>query len=264
VTGAPAPRRGVVSLAAHQARYEAVSFWRNPQSRFFTLLLPIIFLVIFATVIGGTATTPSGTKVKIATYYVPGIATLAIVAASFVNLAVSIVTQRETGILKRRRAAPVPAAVLIVGRAAVAVAVSLIMVAALIILGRIAFGVHLPVRTLPGVVVSSVVGAFTFSCLAFASSVFISTADAAQPILQFVTLPLYFISGVFIPDSNDPGWLRHIANVFPVRHLAQAMLTAFDPASHGPGIAWSHLLVLAAWGAGALAVAVRRFRWTPR
>jgi ABC-2 type transport system permease protein len=250
-------------LVLHQARYELLSFWRNPQSRFFTLLLPIVFLVIFATVIGGTTTTPSGARVKISTYYVAGIATLAIIAATFTNLAVSIVTQRELGVLKRRRATPVPASALIAGRALVAVVTSLVLVAVLIVVGRVAFGVHLPTTTLPGVALASIVGALAFSCLAFAVSAFITTADAAQPVLQFVTLPLYFISGVFVPDANNPRWLRQIANVFPVRHLAQALLLAFDPTSHGPGLAWGQIAAVAAWGTGGLIVAVRRFRWSP-
>jgi ABC-2 type transport system permease protein len=251
-------------LILHQARYELLSFWKNPQSRFFTLLLPILFLVIFSTVIGGTTTTPTGARIKVSVYYVPGIATLAIIAASFVNLAVSIVTQRESGVLKRRRATPVPSSVLIAGRASVAVVVALVVVAAIIVIGRLAFGVPVPTSTLPGVVLASVLGAFTFCCLAFAVSAFIGNADAAQPILQAVTLPLYFISGVFIPDANNPRWLRDVANVFPVRHLAQAELRAFDPLASAPGIAWSHLLVLAIWGVGGLVVAVRFFRWTPR
>ncbi len=179
------------------------------------------------------------------------------------NLTVSIGTQRETGVLKRRRATPVPAAVLIAGRVVVAVVVALAIVVVLIVLGRLAFGAHVQVRTLPGVAIASVLGAFTFCCLAFAASTFITSADAAQPILQFITLPLYFISGVFVPDANDPTWLRDVANVFPVRHLSQALLTGFDPGSHAPGIAWRHLLVIAAWGVGALLVAVRRFRWMP-
>jgi ABC-2 type transport system permease protein len=251
-------------IVVHQARYELLGFWRNPQSRFFTLLLPIVFLVIFSTVIGGTTTIPSGARVKIAAYYVPGIATMAIVASALVNLAVSVVTQREAGILKRRRATPVPAWVLIAGRAAVAVAVALAVVAAIVVIGRLAFGVPVPTTKLPGVVVASVVGALTFCCVAFALSTFIGTADAAQPILQFVTLPLYFISGVFVPDSNDPRWLRDVADVFPVRHLAQAELRAFDPRAAAPGISVEHLAVLGAWAVVALAVAVRRFRWSPR
>jgi ABC-2 type transport system permease protein len=252
-----------VSVVLHQAKYELIGFWRNPQSRFFTLLLPIIFLVIFSTVIGGTTTTPSGTKIDVSHYYVPGIATLGIVAASFLNLAVSIVTQRQNGILKRRRATPVAAWVLIVGRAAVSVAVALAVVIAIIVIGRLAFGVPVPGSTLPGVVVASVVGAFSFCCLAFAVASFISSADAAQPILQAVTLPLYFISGVFVPDSNDPAWLRDVANVFPVRHLAQAELRGFDPGASAPGIAWWHLVVLAGWGIAGLVIAVRFFKWSP-
>ena len=42
-------------------------------------------------------------------------------------------------------------------------------------------------------------------------------------------LPLYFISGVFLLTSQIPGWLARIANVFPVRHLAQALLMAYNP-----------------------------------
>jgi ABC-2 type transport system permease protein len=120
-----------------------------------------------------------------------------------------------------------------------------------------------PTSTLPGVVVASIVGALSFSCLAFAVSAFIANADAAQPVLQAITLPLYFISGVFIPDANNPPWLRDIANIFPIRHLSQALLHAYDPATHGPGIAWGQLAAVAAWGVGGLIVALRRFRWTP-
>jgi len=196
-------------------------------------------------------------------YYVPGIATLAIIAASFVNLTVTVVTLRESGVLKRRRAATVPAWVLIAGRAAVSILVALAMVTLIIVIGRVAFGVPVAASRLPGVALASVVGSATFCCIGFALSVFINSADAAQPIIQFITLPLYFISGVFIPDANNPDWLRHIANVFPVRHLAQAELRGWDPGATAPGIAWSHILVLALWGIGALAVAVRRFRWTP-
>jgi ABC-2 type transport system permease protein len=264
VSAAAVATRSDARLVFHQARYELVSFWRNPQSRFFTILLPIIFLVILSTVIGGTTTAPTGAKIKVAVYYVPGIATLAIVAASLVNLTVSIVTQRESGVLKRRRATPVPAWVLIAGRASVAVVVALVVVAAIVVIGRLAFGVPVPTSKLGAVVLASVLGAFTFCCLAFAVSAFVDNADAAQPILQAVTLPLYFISGVFIPDANNPRWLRDIADVFPVRHLAQAELRAFDPGTSAPGIAWWHLLVLAIWGIGGLVVALRFFRWSPR
>ena len=251
-------------LVAHQTRFELASFWRNPQSRFFTLLLPVIFLLIFVAVFGNhTTEIGHGVLIKTSTYYVPGIVALGIIAASFVNLVITITEQREQNVLKRRRATPVPAWVLIAGRALTSIAVSAATVVILIGLGRIAFGVKLPTATIPGVALATIVGSISFCCLGYALSSFIHSADAAQPIVQALILPLYFISGVFVPDDTIPSWLRHVADVFPIRHLAQALLTAFNPTTTGAGIAGTHLLILAAWGAAGLIVALRRFSWIP-
>jgi len=81
--------------------------------------------------------------------------------------------------------------------------------------------------------------------------------------VQAIMLPLYFISGVFIPNVNLPTWLRDVARVFPVQHLADGLHHAFDPATRGTGFVWSDLAVLAAWGLAGLAVALARFSWTP-
>jgi ABC-2 type transport system permease protein len=77
-------------------------------------------------------------------------------------------------------------------------------------------------------------------------------------------LPLYFISGVFIPVSQLPHWLVDVAGVFPVRHLAAALLTAYNPHTPGAGFSGTDLLIVAAWGVGGLALALRRFSWLPR
>jgi len=77
-------------------------------------------------------------------------------------------------------------------------------------------------------------------------------------------LPLYFISGVFIPNSQLSSTLKDIAGVFPVSHLDDAMFKAFDPTTTGAGFAWTHLLVLLVWGAAGLAVALWRFSWVPQ
>ena len=79
-----------------------------------------------------------------------------------------------------------------------------------------------------------------------------------------VLLPLYFISGVFVVESDIPHSLKDIASVFPVRHLQQALLTAFNPHTAGAGFAWNDLLVLAIWGAVGLLIAVRWFGWQPK
>jgi ABC-2 type transport system permease protein len=91
----------------------------------------------------------------------------------------------------------------------------------------------------------------------------IGSADAAQPMVQAVMLPLYFISGIFIPNVNLPPWLRDVARFFPVEHLAAGLRHSFDPATQGSGIVWRELGILALWGAVGLVVALTRFSWTP-
>ncbi len=259
--GVRTSHNGVLSLVLHQARYDLLSFLRNKQARFFTLMLPLAFLVIFVGLFGNHTVGPE--HVKASTYYVPGLSAMAVIAASFVNFVISITTQRESGVLKRRRATPVPAWVLIAGRALTAMAVSLATMSVVMVIGRFAYGADLPVRTIPAVALTAIVGSIAFCVLGYALSSLIGSADAAQPIVQATMLPLYFISGVFVPDVSLPSWLQHIAEFFPVEHLAGSLHHAYDPAVHGIGIAWSDLSVLALWTIAGLVIALRRFRWTP-
>jgi ABC-2 type transport system permease protein len=251
-------------LIAHQLRYDLLGLWRDPQARFFTLLLPIIFLILLTSLFGNHSHTINGHVIKNSTYYVPGICTLGIIASSFVNLVIGITAQRESGILKRRRSTPVPAWVLIASRTLAAVILAIVLVLVIAVIGRIVYGVHLPTSTLPAFVLAVIVGAAAFCCLAFAVASFIRNEDSAQPIIQAMILPLYFISGVFVPNDQLSSTLRDIASAFPVSHLNNALFKAFDPATTGPGIAGTHLLIVAAWGVGGLVVALWRFSWSPR
>jgi ABC-2 type transport system permease protein len=257
--------RASATMALHLFLYDLRAFLRNRQSRFFTLVLPVLFLVIFASVFGGghhTVPVPGG-RIDTSVYYVPGIITLGIIAAAFVNLVTSVTAQRETGVLKRRRATPVPAAAVIAGRALTAVVVALGITGVLLAIGWAAYGAHVPARTAPALVVTVVVGTLAFCCLGYALASIIRNEDAAQPITQAVMLPLYFISGVFVSVTVLPNWLVDVAGVFPVRHLAAALLVAYNPHTSGSGFAATDLLVVAAWGVGGLLVALRRFRWLP-
>ena len=250
------------SLFRHQLRSDLARFWRNPQSRYFTLLMPIVFLVIFATIFKGT-TVVSGRRISITTFYVPGIMALGIISATFVNLTQTIVTQRENGEFKRLRGTPLPASIVIGSRAVVGVVVAVALSALLLVIGKLVYNVRIPQSTMLGLVVAVVVGAAAFSCIAFAISTRIANAEAAAPALNITVLPLYFISGVFVPEAQIPRVLRDIATVFPIRHIAQALRGTITQ-TQGTGIAGTDLLIVAAWGLVGLFVASRTFRWSPR
>jgi ABC-2 type transport system permease protein len=249
-----------IALVLHQARYDLLAFVRNRQARFTTFLLPLILLVLFVNILGNGTVGPE--HVKSSTYYVPGLAALAVIAASFVNLVISITAQRESGVLKRRRATPVPASVLVVARTLTAIAVSLAVSAALLGVGRFAYGIRLDAAAVPAVVLTAVVGSTAFCCLSYALTTAIGSADAAQPTVQALMLPLYFISGIFIPNADLPQWLRRVGEIFPVEHLADAFHHPYL-ASVGDRVDWWDLAILALWAAGGFVIAVRRFRWLP-
>ena len=254
--------RGPLWLVAHQVRYNLIPLTRNRQGGVVAAIgFPVIFLVLFVGVFGNRAV--GAGHVKAATYYVPGIAALAVVVASFANLVTALVSQRESGILRRRRATPVPAPVLIAAQAVTTLLVSLAGVAVLLGIGRLTYGVTLHAAAAVGVLLTTLVGSVACSCLAYALSTAIRSVDSATPTVQAISLPLYFISGVFIPNTDLPSWLQQVAKAFPVQHLANGLHHAFDPGVHGAAVPWTELAVLAVWGAAGLAVALRRFSWSP-
>lgn len=249
----------MVRLVLHQTRYDVLTLARNRQARFFTVLLPVTFLVIFASVFGNNLIGPD--HIKASTYYVPGIAALAVLSASFSNLVIAIISQRELGILKRRRATPAPAGAIIAGRALTSLVVSLAVTAVVIAIGAVAYGVDVAPGALGVLVLSVAVGSLALACVGYAVATAIESADSAQPVTLALALPLSFISGVYIPPPNIPAALHHVAQALPLEHLVAALNRGFLPG--GNGVAWGDLALLAAWAAGGLAIALRRFSWAP-
>jgi ABC-2 type transport system permease protein len=249
----------MIRLVLHQTRYDLLTFARNRQARFFTVAQPVIFLAIFVSVFGNNRIGPE--HVKASTYYVPGIAALAVLSASFSNLVIAVTTQRELGILKRRRATPAPAGIVISGRAITSLVVSFAVTAVVIAIGTFGYGVHVGLGELAALALSIALGSLALGCLGYAVTTVIGAADSAQPVTLAIALPLAFVSGVYIPSPNLPTALRSIATAFPLEHLVAALGHGFLPG--GAGVAWGDLAILAAWGLGGLAIALIRFRWTP-
>jgi ABC-2 type transport system permease protein len=255
----------MIKMTLHLVGYDLRAFLRNRQAQFFTLALPVVFLVIFASVFGGSGNTTqvAGGQISTSVYYVPGITAFGVIAACFGNMVASVTAQRERGVLKRRRATPVPAAALIAGRVLTAVVTAAVMAAVLLGIGWAAYGAHVPGRTALAFAVTVVIGAASFCCLGYALASLVRSEDAALPASMALTLPLYFISGVFVAASVLPHWLADAGEIFPVRHLADALLVAYNPHTAGLGFAGLDLLIVAVWGVAGLLVAIRKFSWLP-
>jgi ABC-2 type transport system permease protein len=250
-----------MSLVWHQLRYDQKVFWRNPAAVFFTVAFPVVLLLIFATVFGGQEIDVAG-GIEITTYYVPAIITLATVSATMQTLAMSLVIAREDGRLKRGRGTPMPSWVFIAGRIGNSVVVAVLMLALVAALGRLLYGVPIPWERAPELLLVLAVGAASFCCLGIALTAAIPSQDAAAPIVNVILLPLYFLSGVFIPEDELPSGVIEFADRFPIRPFFQSFFDAYVSGA-GEIVSWGHLAVVALWGAGGLVIAIRFFKWVP-
>ncbi len=248
-----------------QAKYTNKAFWRNPASAFFTFAFPLLFLVIFTTLFGGTGTlNVNGHRVSVATFYIPAITVFAVITACYTNVAMTLTFARDTGVLKRIRATPLPEWAYLGGRMLHAAFVAVLLVVICIAFGAVFYDASVPGKSLPAFLLTLVVGAASFCALGMAVTAIIPNADAAPAIVNATILPLLFISDVFIPLQSPPVWVDAAGRIFPVRHFSDAMQHAFFPPAGTTGLRFGDLLVVAGWGVLGLVVAMRWFSWEPR
>jgi len=251
-----------LTLVAHQLRYDQKAFWRNPAAVFFTVMFPVVVFLILAVVFDGSTIAVDG-GVEATTYYVPAIMALSVISATMQTLAMTLVIAREDGRLKRGRGTPMPAWVFIAGRVGNSIVVAVMMLALLAAIGGALYSVPFPWERLPELLLTLIVGAASFCCLGIALTAVIPSQDAAAAIVNALLLPLYFLSGIFIPEDELPGGVIDFANHFPVRPFFEAFFSVYVPGAGG-AIAWHELIVVAIWGVAGLVLAIRFFRWTPR
>jgi ABC-2 type transport system permease protein len=247
-------------LVWHQARLEQRSFWRNPQSAFFTFALPLGLLIIFGAIYGN-AVVPGHPGLRAPVLLVPGFMAFGIIVAAYGNLAATVTVLRSEGVLKRIRSTPLaPSAY--VGAQLVSVVISSLLIAgASIVIGAAMFGATpLEGRSLMMIGVL-VLGVACFASLGLAITAAIPTADAAGPVTNGTYLPLAIISGTFSFNLVLPGWLNNAAGLFPVKAFTDALRDCYNPLPHASPA--GNIAVLTAWALVGIILTRRYFRWDP-
>ena len=108
------------------------------------------------------------------------------------------------------------------------------------------------------------IGSAAFSALGLAITALIPNENAASAITNAIVLPLYFVSDVFlITDQDGDGFIDRVGDYFPIKPLAQALRSSYDPFLDGVEVPVTEWLVIAVWGAAGVVLASRFFRWTP-
>ena len=203
------------TLAWREFRFQRRMFWRNPSAAFFTFALPLIFLVLIASVFSLNQNDLN--------HFVPGIAGMSVMSATFIALAYNFTFLREQGILKRIRGTPEPMASYFGG-------------------------------------VITILGVAAFASLGIALAQAIPNFDSAAAYVNAIFLPMIFISGTFYSTDHLPKAIAAVATALPLKHIIDglygALVSGKGLVHHVPAVA-----VLLGWCVLGLFLAVRYFRW---
>lgn len=256
-----------LGVLLHLAKFGNKSLLRNQRALVFTILFPIVLLVLFNSIFAHaeeTITLRHGLEVDENAYFTAGILAYSIMLSAFSTMAIGLTAQRESGQLKRLRGTPLPPWVFLAAQVFRAILLILFMTLVLLLIGHFAYDVDFPGDTFGGFVVYLLLGTATMCILGIALTSILPTAETAATVAPFSAVLLSFISGVFIPVDQLPDWLEEIGRVFPLAHLSDGLQTTLAPAATGSGLSGENVGVLALWAAVGLVVAIRRFRWEPQ
>ena len=194
-------------------------------------MLPVVFLVIFNTIFGNESIEELGDQTRAPTTCRRS-SPWRSSRRPLQSLAIRLTVDRENGILKRGRGTPLPTWVFFAGKVGNAIVISVLMLVVVSAIGcRLLRRRRSPGTGCPRCSSTLAVGAAAFCCLGVALTAAIPSEDAAAPIANVALLPLYFLSGVFIPETEIPEGVLQVADLFPIRHFFEAFFAAYDPAT---------------------------------
>ena len=244
-------------LYRHELKGELLLYTRSRELAFFTFLLPMIFFVL----LGSTYGNDTVDGVKGSHFLQAGMIGYGAISIAFAGLAIVLVIRRESGILKRLRATPLPAPAYIAALLTAFLLAFAVEVAALILLGRVLFAIPAPDR-IGSLVLALLLGAVAFCGLGVGLTAVIRSAEGASAVVNAIYLPAAFLAGAFFSPRHFPQVLRAIADVLPLtyflRLVRNVMLHGHEIWTQGTNVA-----VIAAWGIAGVLVALRYFRWEP-
>jgi ABC-2 type transport system permease protein len=269
--GAGTAREGSPSLsglAVARTVIELKQFFRQRDSVVFTFAFPVILLFIFGSVFSEDIVP----GVSFTQYFAAGMVASGVILSSFQSLAIGIAVERDDGTLKRLRGTPMPPAAFFLGKIGLVLVTAVVQTAILLVLGALLFELELPRDPERWLRLAwiFVLGTAAGTVLGISFSSVPRSAKSAAAVVSPVVIVLQFISGVFFVYSELPPWMQQVAQVFPLKWLAQGMRSVFLPesfASQEVGGSWelpATALVLAAWTVVGLLLALRTFRWLRR
>ena len=219
---APADTRMATLRAIYIIWYrDILRYWRDRWRLVASLAQPLLFLVVFgsglSSSLGGASAFGTKGGLSYIQFMYPGIIGMAILFTAIFG-AMSIVWDREFGFLKEVLVAPIDRYAVAIGKALGGTTQAMIQGLILLVLAPFV-GVTLTVPTVFAMIPLAAVLAFGLSAFGVALASTMKSLQGFQVVMNFLMMPMFFLSGALFPLNNLPGWMT--------------VLTRLDPAAYG-------------------------------
>jgi ABC-2 type transport system permease protein len=245
----PAPRRSLARIYWLEAKSEALKALRLPAFVVPLFTFPVMFYLLFGVAM---RTSPIG-GLHMASYLLATYGAFGVMNCALFGFGIGVAAERGQGWLLLKRATPMPPLAFLAGKLAMSFLFSAAVVAALFAVGLGPGQVRMPASTMAELAAVLVLGALPFSALGLAIGYW-AGPNSAPVLCNVLSLPMAFVSGLWIPLPFLPPLLRQFAPWLPAYHYAQLALRVIGAAGSQPA-AWSVLYLV---GFTALMLALAR------
>jgi ABC-2 type transport system permease protein/oleandomycin transport system permease protein len=212
--------RWAVSDTLTITRRNLLVWVRVPAYIVFTVIQPVMFVLLFAFVFGGAIPVKGTTYVN---FLMPGIIAQSAAFATF-GTAIALAQELQKGVIDRLRSMPMARSAVLTGRL---LADTLRMLITILIIVGVGYAVGFRFQNgwVPAVlmVVLATVFGLAICCIAAFTGLAIGDEESVQAFGLIWLFPLTFVSSAFVPVSSMPGWLQAFANNQPVTYVVDTM-----------------------------------------
>ncbi len=207
-------------------RRELIRFFRNRLRIFTSLAQPILFLFVLGTGLSSmvSASFAKGHSIDFRTFMFPGVVGMTVLFTAIFS-AVSIVWDREFGFLREMLVAPVRRGALVAGKCLGGATVATLQAFIMLALAGLVHVPYSPVLMLT-LVGETALTAFLLTAVGIVMAARISQVESFQVVMQFVVLPMFFLSGALFPLQGLPTWLASLTKIDPVSYAVDPMRRA--------------------------------------
>lgn len=246
-----------MNILFRQTVLEYKLFIRSKDGLFWTLALPVFFIVLFGFIYGDTKWDADG--LRAIDHILPGIVVMALMTTGIMNTATGFVEERDKGIYRRLSVTPLKRQTVIGAQIITRYLLILVQTLVLLLIGVFAFNINITGSYVAFWFVLTL-GGICFLALGFALTTLIRTAKSATPVSLIVFFVLLFLGGIFFPSDVMPKGLVYISQALPATSVNDA-LRAVSVMGVGLADIWKELAITGGWLVACLAISIKFFRW---